>query len=408
MATAPARAGIGGIPRDALLIGLTTFAFISSTNIMTPLLPEIRDDFGVSITTAGLIVGSYGLARLIIDLPAGLLADLVGHRRLSLIAVVLLIVSSLVGFAAGNVETLIVARVASGIAAGTLATVAISAMAATATPANRGRVLSVFGVANNSGVALYPMIGALVGVAAGWRPTFLITAILAAVAGVIFLRLLGRVAIPRSGQRSVGEDGRLVLSGRPKRVAVVATNFGVVAMMVHRAGIRNTILPLYAATVLGLGGISIATGLALMAVTGLVVATPGGIAGDRFGRRRVIVTGMTMIAAGDLAFLLTGDLVSFLVVCGLVGLGDFFTATQTALLTDIVPAEERTRTLSGYRFASDLGAMVGPVILAATMDASDTKVAIVLGVGILVAAALAAYLFVPARVDAGRSGHAAA
>ena len=33
-----------------MLIGLTTFAFISSNNIMTPLLPEIRDDFGVSIT----------------------------------------------------------------------------------------------------------------------------------------------------------------------------------------------------------------------------------------------------------------------------------------------------------------------------------------------------------------------
>ena len=127
----------GGMPRDSLLLGVTTFAFISATNILTPLLPQVRDGFGVSIATAGLIVGSYGLARLVIDLPAGFLADRIGHRRISVIAVILLIASSLLGFAAPTVEVLMISRVLSGIAAGTLGTVQVAALAATATGAAR-------------------------------------------------------------------------------------------------------------------------------------------------------------------------------------------------------------------------------------------------------------------------------
>jgi MFS family permease len=127
--------------------------------------------------------------------------------------------------------------------------------------------------------------------------------------------------------------------------------------------------------------------------------------GDRIGRRRVIVTGLIAIAVGDLAFLLTGDLLSFLVVAALLGLGDFFPSSQTALLTDIVPPDLRTRVLSGYRFAVDLGAFIGPVLLAAVMDFGSAQAAIVLTAALLVAAAFAARFGVPAHVDrAGSHG----
>lgn len=397
-------AGFGGIPRDSLLLGVTTFAFISATNIITPLLPQVRDDFGVSIATAGLIVGSYGLARLIIDLPAGFLADRIGHRRISIIAVILLAASSILGWAAPSVEVLMASRVVSGLAAGTLGTVQVAALAATATGPARGRIMSVFGLANNAGVALYPILGGVVGSIWGWRPTFIITAIFAVIAGVILLGILSRLELGHaSGSRKAGEtDPALVLEGSVKTRAQLSISFGVVAMMIHRAGVRNTVLPLYAATVLGLNEVNIATGLALGALSGLVVATPGGMAGDRWGRRRVIVTGLLVIAAGDLAFILTHDLLTFLVVAGLIGLGDFFTASQTALLTEIVPAAERTRTLSAYRFSSDLGAMIGPIILAAAMDAADTRASLLLAVAILVTAAALTYTFVPSRIDALR------
>jgi MFS transporter, DHA1 family, multidrug resistance protein len=395
---APARPTV---PREALLLAGSMFLLIAATNILTPLLPEIRTDFGVSITTAGVIVGSYGLARLAVDLPAGFLASSVGPRRLSLIAIGTLLVSSLIGLLAGSVEQLIVARIGSGIAVGILATIVLSALSATATPANRGKVMSLFHVANNTGIALYPMVGGLIGAAVGWRATFGVTFLLAVIAALILIPLLLRIDLHGSGSGKGGGDASLVLHGRQRGIAIAVTNYGVVANMIHRHGFRNTILPLYAATALGLGGISIASAIGLMSITGLLVATPGGMLGDRIGRRRVIMAGLSAVAVGDLVFLLTGDLVTFLAAAALIGFGDFFTSSQTALLSEVVPPEQRTKVLSGYRFSADLGALIGPVALAAVMDGWGAQAAIVVAAAILFSGALAARLGVPAPAATG-------
>lgn len=384
------------IPREAYLLALSLFMFIAATNILTPLLPEITEDFGISILLAGVVVGSYGMARLAVDLPAGVLADRVGFRRLSVIAVVVLVFSSLIGLVSPTVEVLIVARIGSGMAVGILATVILSALSSTSTNINRGKVMSVFHVANNTGIAIFPFVGAIVGLLIGWRATFAVTGVLAIVAAAILLPLLRRMTFPSpAGRKSANPDPGRVLHGRQRITALASIDYGVVANMVHRHGFRNTILPLYAATALGLGGLSIATAIALMSIAGLMVATPGGIMGDRFGRRRVIVTGLSVVALGDLLFLLTNDLFSFLVAATIIGFGDFFSSSQTALMSEIVPPEERTKTLSTYRFSADLGALIGPILLALVMDLSGASNAIVLAAAILASGAIITFIGVP-------------
>jgi len=384
------------IPLEAKLLAVSIFLFIAATNILTPLIPAVRDDFGVSITIAGLIVGSYGLARLAVDLPAGFLAERVGYRRLSRISVVLLVIASLIGIVAPSVEVLILSRVGSGIAVGILATVILTALSSTATVANRGKVMSLFHVANNTGIALYPMVGGLIGIWIGWRATFAVTAVLGIVAAFILLPLLGRIELPAGGGTKKGaSDEARILHGRVRRIALTVTYYGVMANMIHRHGFRNTVLPLYAALVLGLNGPQIATAIALMSITGLAVATPGGMLGDRVGRRRVITAGLATVAVGDLIFILTGDLVSFLLAAALIGFGDFFTSSQTALLSEVVPPEERAKSLSGYRFSADLGALIGPILLAAVMDLTNSTVAILAAVGILALGSLLAWIGIP-------------
>lgn len=388
------------MPPDAVMLGVSMFCVVAATNIMTPLLPQIRDDLGVSITTAGLIVASFGLARLMVDLPAGFLASNIAPKLLTLVAVVALIVSSAIGIGAGTVETLILARVVSGIGVAILATVILAALSALATPANRGKVMSLYPMANNLGIAFYPILGGIIGVIIGWRATFAVNAVLAVVAGALLLPMLGRIDLhrPKTGKAAETDDKR-VLYGSRRTVALAVTNGGVVANMIHRHGVRNTILPLYAATVLGLGGVSIAVAIALMAITGFLVMAPGGSLGDRVGRRRVISVGLFAIAIGDLLFLFTGELVSFLLVAALIGCGDFFASSQTALLSEIVPADRRTFVLSGYRFSSDLGALIGPLMLAFVMDTVGVHAAIIVASAILLTAAIAARVGVPARID---------
>ena len=401
-ASSPATSGrtLLGIPVESILLVVSLFTVVAATNILTPLLPVIRDDFGVSIATAGWVVGSFGLARLLLDLPAGFLIDLVGHIRLTVVAVLGLVLASFAGLASSSLEMLIAARIGCGLAVAVLATVVLAALAATASVENRGKVMGLFPTANNASTAFYPIAGAIIGQTLGWRATFGMTAILAVVGGAILVPLLVRLDLPRHGRRARTEapDPR-VLHGRRRIIAIGSTGSGVVATMVHRHGFRNTVLPLYAASVLGLGGISIATAISLMSITAFAVSIPGGMLGDRIGRRRVIVAGMFLLAVGDLAFLLTGDLLSFLVVATLIGLGDFFPSSQTALLSEIVPPDLRTRVLSGYRFSVDLGAFIGPILLAGVMDATSAQTAIALAAALLIGAALLTLIGVPPSVD---------
>ena len=387
------------IPKESFLLAGSLFLIVSATNIMTPLLPDIRKDFGVSIATAGVIVGAFGFARLLVDLPAGLVSDRIGHRRISVVALVVALGSCVIGLNASSVELLIAARVGLGLAVGILATVILSSLSATATATNRGKVMSLFHVANNIGIAAYPLVGGLVGALLGWRVTFAVTFALILVAGAILVPLLARVHAPTSSSPRASLGDARVLRGRERAIAIGATNFGVVANMINRHGFRNTILPLYAATALGLGGISIATAIALMSITGLLVATPGGMLGDRIGRRRIITVGLAAIAAGDLVFLFTHDLATFLLAAALIGFGDFFSSSQTALLSEIVPPDQRTKVLGTYRFSADLGAFIGPVALAAVMDLISAQAAIIVAAAVLLFASLIARLGVPRTVD---------
>jgi predicted MFS family arabinose efflux permease len=65
----------------------------------------------------------------------------------------------------------------------------------------------------------------------------------------------------------------------------------------------------------------------------------------------------------------------------------------------VVHPEQRTRVLSGYRFAVDMGAFIGPVLLAAVMDAAGAQAAVVVVAALLAGAALAARLGVPGPGD---------
>lgn len=395
----PRTPGAPGIPADARLLGIALFFAIAATNILTPLLPNVRADLGISIATAGLVVSTYGFARLLTDLPSGFILDRVGERRLAAIGVVLLTTGSILGALAPGVEWLIVARITSGLGSGLITTVALTALSWTAGPSNRGQVMSVFQLANNTGIAFYPLVGGAIGSLLGWRATFVVAAGGALIAGAILMPLLRRI---ESGQKQAAVSGRTQameyqLTPRRRGIALGSIYAGVVANMINRHGFRNTLLPLFAASVLFLGPVEIATGIAVMAIVGILVVTPGARLGDRIGRRRIVVVGLVMLGIGDLTFLGAQGYWTFLLAAAILGCGDFFASSQTAILAELVPPSQRSQVLAGYRFFVDIGALVGPLLLAGLMDAFDPRLAIVVCAAIVIAGGLIAKLGVPAE-----------
>lgn len=388
-----------GIPRDALLVGIALFFAIAPTNILTPLLPDIRDDFGISIATAGLVVSAYGFARLLTDLPVSWIVNRIGETRLALAGTVLLVVGSAIGAVSPSVEILILARILTGLASGLITLVALTALSWTASAGNRGAVMSLFQVANNTGIALYPLVGGAIGTLLDWRATFVLAIGAGLVSASLLLPTLRRIEAGAKKEATSGKGRQLEfeLTPRRRRVALASIYAGVVANMINRHGFRNTFIPLFSGTVLGLGAVEIASGIALMSVVGIVVVTPGARLGDRIGRKRLVVAGLAILALGDLAFLGVGDYWAFLAAVALIGSGDFFASSQTALLSELAPASQRAQVLAGYRLFVDIGALVGPILLAGLLDATTAPVTILVAAAVPLAASGLAQLGIPGQ-----------
>jgi DHA1 family inner membrane transport protein len=380
------------LPRDAVLLGICLLLVASSANVLTPLLPLVQDDLAVDYVTAGLLVSSYGVARLVVSLPAGFLEQRLGGALLAGIGFVALILSSILTAVAPTFEIVVVGRVGMGLGACVVTVVLLTALSRLATEGNRARVMSVFPLGNNSAIGFFPIVGGLVGEVAGWRSTMVLCGVLACLSAALLAYVLPRIssASKEQAEAAAGLPKQPAL-GRATLLAIGAIYFGVVIYMINRHGFRNTALPLFAAEEIGLGALAIASGITLMAVVGLLVAIPGAALADRWSRRGVIITGFLVLALGDLAFLGVSSYTTFLLAALVLGLGDFFAASQTAALTEAAPPSWRGPALGAYRFSVDLGATIGPAMLAGLFQFAGFRTMIVAMAGLLLVAALGAW-----------------
>lgn len=391
------------MPREAYWLFVGLFFAVASNNLVTPLLPAIQHEMAVSVAAMGAFVSTYGLARLIVDLPSGALTSRIGPRPVAVTGVVLNAVASAGAMLAPRFDLLIVARIAAGTGAGLVATVVLAALSEVAPAQIRGRVMSLYQVANNLGIALYPLVGGAIGLVLGWRAAFGLAAMTAVLSGLVLASVLTRVPLRRVEQRERAEQraqrGSAIRVPRSVPIfAFAAIYFGVVANMINRHGFRNTVLPLFASGDLHLGEMQIAIGITAMSLTGVLVTIPGAALGDRIGRRRIVVAGLASLAVGDLVFTqVVTSFVTFVLTAVLVGCGDFFASSQTALLSDLVDGPRRAWALGAYRFFVDLGALVGPTMLAALLAYRGAGLAIGVAAGVLAVAALANLVGVPGR-----------
>ena len=155
-------------------------------------LPSIQEDLGLSTSTLQWVVSGYVLGYGGFLLLGGRTADLVGRRRVLLVALGVFAAASLLGGLTDDAGTLIAARFAKGISAGFTAPAALSLITTTFPegPA-RNRALSIFTAAAASGWSFGLVLSGLL-TEVGWRWTFLMPVPVAVLALVVGARVLPR------------------------------------------------------------------------------------------------------------------------------------------------------------------------------------------------------------------------
>ncbi|PCE24735.1 MFS transporter [Burkholderia ubonensis] len=180
------------MPLALLALTISAFAIGTTEFVIVGLIPTIAADLGVSVPSAGLLVSLYALS---VAIGAPLLTALTGRLpRKTLLAglMALFTVGNLVAWQAPSYESLIVARILTGLAHGVFFSVG-SIIATTLVPKDKAAsaIATMFSGMTVAFVAGIPL-GTFIGQHFGWRATFLIVALFGLVA------FLGAVAfVPR-------------------------------------------------------------------------------------------------------------------------------------------------------------------------------------------------------------------
>ncbi|HTV69873.1 MAG TPA: MFS transporter [Rhizobiaceae bacterium] len=157
-----------------LLLG-TGFMLSVDFSILNVALPQVGAAVGLDLSNLPWVATAYALPAAGFTLLFGRIADLYGRRRMFLIGIGLLAISSLIGGFAQSPELLLMARAMQGLATAIATPAALSLLITSFSDENqRARVLGFNGALLSGGFAVGALIGgALVGVLS-WRWAFLI------------------------------------------------------------------------------------------------------------------------------------------------------------------------------------------------------------------------------------------
>jgi MFS family permease len=387
------------IPREIWVLIGAAFIIAVGFGLITPVLPQFARSFDVGVTAASVVVSAFAFFRLVFAPVGGRLVTLFGERPVYLLGLVIVAVSTGATAFAQSYQQLLVFRSLGGIGS-TMFTVSSAALIIRlAPPAIRGRVSSVFASAFLLGGVVGPLIGGLLG-GFGLRVPFLVYAVALLIAAAVVARFLSgaRLREMRTASTVPAMTFREALGDSAFRSALASglangwSNFGV----------RMAIIPLFVTAILvgtaqesrsaQLAGFAIAT----FAAGNALALTFSGRLADSVGRKPPVITGLVI---SGLATLFLGFLTSIwliLLLSLIAGLGaGILNPAQQATIADVVGNHRSGGgVLAGFQMATDLGAILGPVLVGVIIDRwGYAEGFLVTGVVLL----LAALAWLPAR-----------
>jgi EmrB/QacA subfamily drug resistance transporter len=197
------------------------------TSVVNLATRPIGDYFNAPVDALQWVVDSYNLVYAALLLSGGLLADLIGRRRVFMAGAAVFTLASLLCGLAPSIGVLIAGRALAGLGAALLLPSSLAIVrVAWPDPAERGRALGVWTGCNGLGLAIGPTLGGALIHGFGWRSIFLIVVPLGLAAFVAAIRAVPESSDPKGRDFDVLAQicGALALGG-----------FAVAAIESHRA-----------------------------------------------------------------------------------------------------------------------------------------------------------------------------
>lgn len=337
----------------------------------TVILPYFVADLGLTLTQVGLLIGLRSITSTLVNLPGGMLVDVVGRRKLIMgLAIAWAgIPYLLLGL---TTNFILIAMFLAIVGVGNLLyhPAALSSLSELF-PNRRGFATAMHSLGASFGDTVAPFFAGLVLTWVTWRELTIANAIPGVLMAIVFWRMMRSVPL-----RGPNKDGRLDVRGYARAAPALLrnTNMLVIALL---GGARattqqglSTFLPIYLTGVAALSPALVGTYLAVVQGAGIVSGPLSGSLSDRFGRRPIVSAGMLSTSAMLIALMALDVEWLFVLILALIGFFLYSTApVLNAWALDVAP-RELGGTSIGILFATQslLGG-IAPVVDGAIAEA---------------------------------------
>nr|WP_238363294.1 MFS transporter [Actinopolymorpha pittospori] len=423
-------ARVGNVDPVLVIVCMAIASTQTAWSVVVPVLPLYATEFGANATQLGLLIALFGIGRLVVNIPAGMLSERLDPRKMLLVSVACVVVLQAVTAFAPSLTVLLVLRFVAGLAGGMAITSGMTLVVHLTSSADRGRAMSLLQGCQLIGGAFGPALGGLVASLWGYRAPFLACGLLATLVLVFGARILLRApatvegaavgsdalsrepatvepaavepaavqsgavqsgavqpepAQPGSAQPAAPERSLLRrLLGDGSFLAICAVGFSV---FLNRFAGTQSLVPIIAYTVVGLSVGQLGGLMGAVTFTNLILVTIVGRLSDRIGRKRVIVPGLLVVAVSQPVYALTSSPMAFVLVTLLTGIALGFSGpTPAAYMADVAPADGRGTAVGIYRTFGDLAAVIGPIGLGWLVDHTGYQAAVLTLAGVMLAA----------------------
>lgn len=355
-----------------VLIGVSQVGF----GAIVPVLPLYAGSFGVSAFAIGLTIAVFGLARFLLTVPTGYLADRLGRRyTLAIGGIVGMLGNAWCAIAQSYLE-FVLARFVAGAGSAIVLTAGVIVLADISRPDTRGRTMAWYQATFVFAVGVGPLPGGLLAQWYGLAAPFVAYGLMSVIVGAV-----AWFAVPetRTLQFAGKQSQKLPPLSAQLRILTESTAFLLVGLInlvsaFVRTGAIFNVVPVLATIKIQLSPGEIGGALALGSLLGLLASYPGGFLADRFGRKAVILPSMALKVVALALFALAGSFNGFLVACLLWGISISLAASgPAAYAADLAPRGMNAAAMSGYRLLGEMGYIIGPVLLGLMVDWSGPE-----------------------------------
>lgn len=346
-----------------LLCATGMFAIFSSTISKNPVLPLFTQSLGATEYIIGLIAACSTIVGIIASLPAGVLSDFYGRRKVMLAGAFVFASAPFLYFLVNEPWQLAIVRAYHGLATAIFGPVAV-ALVADLFRERRAESMGWYSSSRLIGRALAPTVGGAIIYRYGYKNVYFACG----AAGVIALVLTAMIPIKRVERSSEPSSLSEVLKEMGRGLMEIGKSRGIMVTSCVEAiqwlafGVLEPFLPLYCIAA-GMNAAAIGVLFTIQIIATALTNPMMGRLSDRYGRRLMITVGLIVgaVAIGMIPFLKTFWALTPIAV--LFGISfAIVTSSTSAYVSDLAKAKAYGSALGVMSTIMDIGQASGPII----------------------------------------------